>query len=88
MKIHWLSHCHLIKSFDDTYFPELWKNSNIIYHSTQKNEKQNFENYHSVSLLPIFSKEFEKKYLIKCTSSFKTNNLNQNQSGFRHQIHV
>ena len=41
------------KSFDNSYFPKLWKKSNIIpVH--KKNDKRNFENYRPISLLLYF----------------------------------
>ena len=66
------------KSYDNSYFPELWKKSN------KENDKRNFENYHPFSLLPIFSKVFEK-IIFNQTYSFLQNEqlLNPNQSGFR-----
>ena len=47
------------KSFDNSYFPELWKKLNITPVHT-KNDKRNFENYCPISLLSISSKIFEK----------------------------
>ena len=70
----------LVRPFidDNSYFPELWKKSN------KENDKRNFENYHPFSLLPIFSKVFEK-IIFNQTYSFLQNEqlLNPNQSGFR-----
>ena len=46
------------KSFDNSYFPKLWKKSNIIpAHKKKKNEKRNVENYRPISLLPILQKD-------------------------------
>ena len=59
------------KSFDKSYFPELWKKSTIIpVH--EKNYKRNFENYCPISLLSIFGKVFEKIIFKKYSLSFKT----------------
>ena len=71
------------KSFDNSYFPELWKKSNIIP-VYKKNDKQNFNNYCPISLLSIFSKVF-KKILFNKMYTFlqKEQLLNPNQSGFR-----
>ena len=47
------------KSFDNSYFPELWKKSNIVpVH--KKHDKRSFKNYRSISLVPLFSKVFQK----------------------------
>ena len=64
------------KSFDNSYFLELWKKSNII--------PVHKKNYCPISLLPIFSKGFEKIIFNK-TYTFLQNEqlLNSNQSGFR-----
>ena len=49
------------KSFENSYFSNLWKKKYTSYYtSPQKNEKQNFQSYHPISLLPIFSTVFEK----------------------------
>ena len=47
------------KSFDNSYFPKLWKKSNIIpaRKKKKKNEKRNVENYRPISLLPILQKD-------------------------------
>ena len=47
------------KSFDNSYFPKLWKKSNIIpaHKKKKKNEKRNVENYRPISLLPILQKD-------------------------------
>ena len=40
-------------------FPDVWKKANVIpFH--KKGDKQVLKNYHSVSLLPICDKIFEK----------------------------
>ena len=41
------------KSFDNSYFPKLWKKSNIIS-VHKKNDKRNFKNYRPISLLLYF----------------------------------
>ena len=70
------------KSFDNSYFPELWKKSNIPVHG--KNGKRNFENYCPILLLPIFSKVFEKMIFNKIYTFLQNEQLlNPNQSGFR-----
>ena len=40
-------------------FPDTWKRANVVS-VHKKNEKNLKENYRSISLLPIFSKIFEK----------------------------
>ena len=69
------------KSFDNSYFPELWRKSNIIpVH--RKNGKRNFENYCPISLLPIFSKVFEK-IIFSCNLMYTFLQNEINQSCFR-----
>ena len=47
------------KSVKDSYYPDIWKRSNIIpVH--KKNDKRLVNNYRPISLLPIFGKIFEK----------------------------
>ena len=54
------------------------------YTSPQKNNKENFRNYYPVSLLPIFSKEFEKAIFNKMYTFLQNEQLlNPNESGFR-----
>ena len=54
------------------------------YTTPQKNDKQNCENYRPISLLPIFSKVFEKMILNRmCPFLQNEKLLNPNQSGFR-----
>ena len=54
------------------------------YTSPQKNNKENFKNYCPVSLLPIFSKEFEKAIFNKMYTFLQNEQLlNPNESGFR-----
>ena len=71
------------KSFNNYYFPELWKKSNIIpVH--KKNDKRKFKNYCPISLLPIFNKVFEKTIFNKMYTFLQNKQLlNPNQSGFR-----
>ena len=52
--------------------------------SPQKNNKESFKNYPPVSLLPIFSKEFEKAIFNKMYTFLQNEQLlNPNESGFR-----
>ena len=70
-------------SIKSSYYPDLWKKSNIIpVH--KKNDKQLVNNYRPISLLPIFGKIFEK-IIFNRISDFllEKNLLNPNQSGFR-----
>ena len=65
------------------FFPELWKKSNItpVY---KKSKNRNFENNRSISLLPIFSKVFEKIIFNKMYTFLQDEQLlNPNKSGFR-----
>ena len=65
-------------------FPNIWKMANFFSVHKKKNSKQLVDNYLLVSLLPIFSKMFEK-LLFHSTYEFLDKNslLNSNQSGFR-----
>ena len=68
------------KSFDNSYFNELQKKSNIIpVHKKMTNEILKIN-----ALLPIFSKTFEK-IIFNSLYTFLQNEqlLNSNQSGFR-----
>ena len=71
------------KSFDNSYFPELWKKSNNIpVHKI--NYKRNFENYRPISLFPIFSEIFEKILFNKMYTFLQSEHLLiPNQFGFR-----
>ena len=40
-------------------FPDYWKKGNTVF-IFKNNVKQNIKNYHPVSLLPVFSKVFER----------------------------
>ena len=64
-------------------FPILWKRGNIVpVH--KKNSKQEIKNYRPISLLPIFSKVFEKIIFNEIYKYFNANHLFCiNQSGFR-----
>ena len=66
-----------------SYFPDIWKRSNIIpVH--KKNDKQLVKNYRPISLLPIFGKIFEKIIFNKIYHFLLEERLlNPNQSGFR-----
>ena len=65
------------------FFPELWKKSNIIP-VYKKSKNRNFENNRSISLLPIFSKVFEKIIFNKMYTFLQDEQLlNPNKSGFR-----
>ena len=64
-------------------FPQIWKSANVVP-AHKRNEKNLKENYHPISLLPIFGKILEKliydslySHLVSCEL------LNPNQSGFR-----
>ena len=63
-------------------FPSEWKKGNIIpIH--KKGEKQNIENYRTVSLLPICGKIFERLTFNEMFKYFSVNKLfSKNQSGF------
>ena len=65
------------------YFPLLWKKGNIIpIH--KKGSKQEITNYRPISLLPIFSKIFERIIFNALYNYIHQNNyFNPNQSGFR-----
>ena len=66
------------KSFDNSYLPELWTK---YYVSPQKSSKKKFKNYRT--LLPIFSKVFEKIIFNKMSTFLQNEQLlNPNQSGF------
>ena len=64
-------------------YPDKWKKANIIpIH--KKGSKNLLENYRPISLLPIFSKIFEKCIYNSMYSYFECNNLFTScQSGFR-----
>ena len=64
-------------------FPQVWKQANVgpIH---KKNSKSLKNNYHSISLLPIFGKLLEERIFDSLYHYLDTNSLlNQNQSGFR-----
>ena len=84
MTIHSLGHCHFyLKSLLTVLTFLNYGNNQIFYQSTKKNDKRNFENHRSISLLPIFSKVFENAIVNK-THAFLQNEqlLNPSQSGF------
>ena len=64
-------------------YPGIWKLANVTpIH--KKNDKQILKNYRPISLLPIFSKIFEKIIFNRLYDFLNTNNLiTKNQSGFR-----
>jgi len=64
-------------------FPSLWKSANVTP-THKKDSKQSVKNYRPISLLPIFSKIFEKILFAKMYNYFIENDLiTKNQSGFR-----
>ena len=71
------------KCLETGYFPQSWKQANIIpIH--KKNSKQDVKNYRPISLLPICGKIFEKIIFDKLYDYVFSNNLiNDRQSGFR-----
>ena len=70
-------------SIKSSYYPDIWKKSNIIpVH--KKNDEQLVNNYRPISLLPIFGKIFEKIIFNRIYNFLSEENLlNNNQSGFR-----
>ena len=79
----------LKKSFDNSYFPELWKKIKYYTSPQKKNDKYNFENYRSILLLLIFSKIFEKTMFNKMYAFLQNEQLlNPNQSGFRPSSYI
>ena len=76
VEIHWLDSVSLLfkKSFDNSYFPELWKKSNIIpVHKTITNRiLKLLAPFHCFLFLITYLK---KLYLIKCTFSSKRTTL-------------
>ena len=64
-------------------FRSEWKKGNIVP-CYKKGDKQNLQNYHPVSLLPICRKVFERLIFNEMISFFVANNLlASNQSGFK-----
>jgi len=64
-------------------FPTLWKSANVTP-THKKENKQLIKNYRPISLIPIFSKIFEKILFRRMYNFFVMNNLiTNNQSGFR-----
>lgn len=63
-------------------FPTKWKKANVLP-VFKKDNKQQLNNYRPISLLPIFSKIFEKIIFKNLYSYLMSNNLiSTNQSGF------
>ena len=69
-------------SIKSSYYPDIWKKSNIIpVH--KKNDKKLVNNYRPISLLPIFGTIFEKIIFNRIYNFLSEENLlNNNQSGF------
>ena len=69
-------------SIKSSYYPDIWKKSNIIpVH--KKNDKKLVNNYRPISLLPIFGKIFEKIIFNRIYNFLSEENLlNNNQSDF------
>jgi len=64
-------------------FPTLWKSANVTP-THKKESKQSAKNYRPISLLPLFSKIFERIVFSKMYNFFTSHNLiSENQSGFR-----
>ena len=76
--------CKLFKNcFETSTFPAEWKKGNIIP-VFKKGDKQSVSNYRPISLLPIFSKIFERIIFNAIFNYMDQNNFfNPNQSGFR-----
>ena len=70
------------QSLKEKKFPELWKKANIV--TVHKKEDKNLiKNYRPVSLLPIFSKVYERVIYNALFNYFKDNKLfTYSQSGF------
>ena len=67
-----------------SYYPYIWKRSDIIIPVHKKNDKQLVKTYRPMSLLPIFGKIFEKIIFNKIYHFLLEEKLlNPNQSGFR-----
>ena len=67
---------------ESEYFPKEWKKGNIVL-VHKKHDKQLIKNYQPVSLLPIYSKIFEKVIFNSLFKYLYDNNLlTSNQSGF------
>ena len=76
-------HANICNIINKGVFPNTWKMANVTpVH--KKNSKQVVNNYRPLSILPIFSKIFEKIVFQKLYNHLVTNNLiTTNQSGFR-----
>ena len=70
------------ESLNTGVFPEIWKKGNIIP-AHKKEDKTLINNYHPISLLPIFSKIFERVIYNSLFNYFLSNKLfTRSQSGF------
>ena len=69
-------------SLKENKFPEVWKKANIVP-AHKKEDKNLIKNYRPVSLLPIFSKIYERVIYNALVNYFKGNKLfTPSQSGF------
>ena len=69
--------------FRDGYVPNNWKKGNVVP-VYKKSDKQILRNYRPLSLLPVYSKIFEKLIFLKIFKYFVKNDLiSSNQSGFK-----
>ena len=72
----------LFKDSTKSYYPDIWKRSNIIP-AHKKNDKQLVHNYRPITLLSIFGKNFEKIIFNRIYNFLLEEELlNPNQSGF------
>ena len=69
-------------SIEKKTFPDIWKKANVV--PVHKKDKKNMlKNYLSISLLPIFSKTFEKVIYNSMFNHFVSNKLlTTSKSGF------
>ena len=74
----------IFKQCNETgFFPSEWKKANIVP-ILKKGDKQTLENYHPVSLLPIYGKILERLMFNEMFNFFIENKLiSSNQSGFK-----
>ena len=61
-------------SINTGIFPSLWKSANVTP-THKKDSKQIVNNYRPISLLPVFSKIFERILFSKMHNYFTSNNL-------------
>ena len=74
------------KAIESGEFPKLWKTAKVIA-LHKKGEQSLIDNYRPISLLPIFSKVFEKILATQIVAYFEANNMfNKHQYGFRKGI--